>query len=573
MGVASDPVFAFSSAFVDSYAAHCPTQATLAGIPGEHVGWDDLSPKGAEALRAFLTAERARVAALPSANERWGKVARRVLTEWLDERIAYFAHEDHLSDLNNIESPLQHVRQVFDLMDTSTPRAWTLIAMRLETVKDVLAGYRATLEEGQRRGLSAAKRQVRAAIDQSRVHASPDSGLRALASQFDAWSTREPKPTVSAEEVAALKARLRAAIDEACKAFREFATFLETSYLSNAAAKDPVGERRYVRSASRFLGMKFDPLETYAWGFAEIQRIETRMREVASKIDPKKSVADVIRDLETSDTERVESTDRFLDLMRERQSRALADLMQSHFDVPEVIRQIEVKLAPPGGALGAYYVPPSEDFSRPGTVYYAPSSEKKYTLFSEITTAYHEGFPGHHLQCGLQVYFAESLSRHHRLLVCCSGYAEGWALYAEQLMEELGYYERPSYILGMLLAKLFRACRIVADIGMHLELTIPSTFDFHPSETWNWDLCVELLRTRGFIDQAFAESEATRYLGWPGQAISYKVGERVILELRDEMKAKLGDRFDLRRFHEAVLSAGSVGLDHLRDIVRESLAS
>jgi uncharacterized protein (DUF885 family) len=140
-------------------------------------------------------------------------------------------------------------------------------------------------------------------------------------------------------------------------------------------------------------------------------------------------------------------------------------------------------------------------------------------------------------------------------------------------MEELGYYEKPSYVLGMLAAKLFRACRIVADIGMHLELTIPETFSFHPGEKWSYELCVELLEQRAFMEKAFAESEATRYLGWPGQAISYKVGERVILELRDEMKGRLGDRFDLRKFHEAVLSAGSVGLDHLRDIVRDTLAA
>jgi uncharacterized protein (DUF885 family) len=115
-----------------------------------------------------------------------------------------------------------------------------------------------------------------------------------------------------------------------------------------------------------------------------------------------------------------------------------------------------------------------------------------------------------------------SLSRHHLLLVCCSGYAEGWALYAEQLMEELGYYERSSYVLGMHLAKLFHTCRIVADIGMHLELRIPESFSFHGGEAWSYDLCVELLVERAFVDRPFAESEAVRYLGWPGQAISYK---------------------------------------------------
>lgn len=561
MTEAPDPIFAFSSDFVDELTRRAPMLATLAGIPGEHSGWDDLSPEGGAALAKFYADKRAEVDAFPAARERWGGVARRVMREWLDERISYYAHEDNLSDLNNIESPFQNVRLVFDLMPTATDKDWETIAARLETIGAPISGLQKALALGKERGRTAAKRQVRAVIEQARAHASESSGLRSAVADY------------KREHPGALGDRLGAAVANAADVFAAFADWLEGEYLPAATERDPYGRERYVRSANRFLGMaQFDPLETYAWGFREIEQIETRMQEIASRLAPGSSLADFVRSLEDHPDQRIDDLDRFLGLMRDRQARALEDLMKSHFDVPEPIRRIEVKLAPPGGALGAYYVPPSEDFSRPGTVYYAPSSSKTYALFSEITTAYHEGFPGHHLQCGLQVYFRENLSRHHRLLVCCSGYAEGWALYAEQLMDELGYYEKPEYILGMLMAKLFRACRIVADIGMHLELPIPETFDFHPGETWSWDLTVELLSTRGFVEKAFAESEATRYLGWPGQAISYKVGERVILELRDEARARLGSAFDLRAFHEAVLSAGSVGLDHLRDIVRASVS-
>lgn len=561
MTEAPDPIFAFSSDFVDELTRRSPMLATLAGIPGEHAGWDDLSPAGGDAFAKYYADKRAEVDALPAARDRWGGVARRVMREWLDERIAYYAHGDNLADLNNIESPFQNVRLVFDLMPSATDRDWEAIATRLETIDAPLGGLQRSLDRGRARGLTAAKRQVRAVIDQARAHASDASGLRAAVASYRSANPGSPLAT-----------RLDTAVSKAADVFGGFADWLEREYLPAATERDPYGKERYVRSANRFLGIAgFDPLETYAWGFREIQQIEERMQEIASRLAPGKTVAELVRSLEASPDQRVDDLDRFLELMRARQARALEDLMKSHFDVPEAIRRIEVKLAPPGGALGAYYVPPSEDFSRPGTVYYAPSSSKTYAIFSEITTAYHEGFPGHHLQCGLQVYFRENLSRHHRLLVCCSGYAEGWALYAEQLMDELGYYEHPSYVLGMLMAKLFRACRIVADIGMHLELPIPDTFDFHPGETWDWDLTVELLATRGFVEQAFAESEATRYLGWPGQAISYKVGERVILELRDEARARLGTAFDLRAFHEAVLSAGSVGLDHLRDIVRASM--
>lgn len=561
MTEAPDPIFAFSSDFVDELTTRSPMLATLAGVPGAHAGWDDLSPEGGAALAKFYADKRAEVDALPAAKDGWGKVARRVMREWLDERIAYFAHEDNLSDLNNIESPFQNVRLVFDLMPSSTDADWETIATRLETIDAPLGGLRRSLDRGREKGMTAAKRQVRAVVEQARAHASASSGLRAAVASY-----RDAHPGT------ALADRLRAAVGKAAEAFDTFAGWLEGDYLPHATDRDPYGRERYLRSANRFLGIAgFDPLEAYAWGFREIEQIESRMREIVERLAPGKTIAELVRTLEDAPDQRVDDLERFLELMRARQARALEDLMKSHFEVPEPIRRIEVKLAPPGGALGAYYVPPSEDFSRPGTVFYAPSSSKTYALFSEITTAYHEGFPGHHLQCGLQVFFRENLSRHHRLFVCCSGYAEGWALYAEQLMDELGYYEHPAYVLGMLMAKLFRACRVVADIGMHLELPIPDTFDFHPGETWNWDLTVELLASRAFVEQAFAESEATRYLGWPGQAISYKIGERIILELRDEARARLGSAFDLRAFHEAVLSAGSVGLDHLRDIVRATL--
>ena len=155
---------------------------------------------------------------------------------------------------------------------------------------------------------------------------------------------------------------------------------------------------------------------------------------------------------------------------------------------------------------GAYYVPPSEDFSRPGTVYYAPSSSKTYALFSEITTAYHEGFPGHHLQCGLQVYFRENLSRHHRLLVCCSGYAEGWALYAEQLVDEIGMYkDQPFWQVGYLQALNFRAVRLVVDTGLHAKKwTRQQAIDYMVANTG---------RAKGAVT-----SEIDRYCASPGQA-------------------------------------------------------
>jgi uncharacterized protein (DUF885 family) len=205
----------------------------------------------------------------------------------------------------------------------------------------------------------------------------------------------------------------------------------------------------------------------------------------------------------------------------------------------------------------------------PGSVWYAPGDGQRFPLFDQIATAYHEGFPGHHLQIGIQVALTDRLSRLHRVADGYSGYAEGWALYTEQLMAELGYYERPEYLFGMLSCQMARACRVVIDIGAHLSLAIPDGQPFHPGGAWSFELGVEMLTTMAGLGNERAISEMTRYLGWPGQAITYKVGQRVMLELRDAERARLGVAFDPKAFHARILGCGNVGLDHLRRLVRE----
>ncbi len=258
--------------------------------------------------------------------------------------------------------------------------------------------------------------------------------------------------------------------------------------------------------------------------------------------------------------------------MQARQERALADLDTTAFDVPAEIRGVEVRIAPPGGSLGAYYIPPSEDLKRRGSIWYSLGETLPIPLWDQVSIAYHEGFPGHHLQCGLQVTFRERLSKLQRL-EGYSGYAEGWALYCERLMHELGYYEKPDYLLGMLSCQMMRACRVVIDIGCHLELPIPEDAPFHPGERWSFELAVEMLETMAGMPRDHAESEVTRYFGWPAQAIAYNVGERLIVSLRREMEAREGEAFRLKDFHNRVLGCGNVALDRLRDIVlSETLA-
>jgi len=356
----------------------------------------------------------------------------------------------------------------------------------------------------------------------------------------------------------------------ATEASHRTAERLETIYLPHAPEADGVGIERYRRNARRFLGTDLDLEATYAWGWERIALLRARAHEVARQIDASRDLDGVRELLVTDPAYSAPSQEAFREAMQERQQQALDALTDVHFDVPTEIREVTVNLVAPGAPLAAWYHGPSEDFARPGTVWWSLGDAVSVPLFDQVSTAYHEGFPGHHLQIGIQVSLSDRLSRAHRMMAWRPGYGEGWALYAEQFMDEIGALGRPEYVLGYLGTSLMRAVRVVVDLGLHLGLPIPSDAPLHPGEDWTFDRAVEALSQLAFLDVATAESEVTRYLGWPGQAISYAVGQRAIVELREERQKREGDAFDLRRFHADVLGAGCVGLDHLRELVLSS---
>jgi uncharacterized protein (DUF885 family) len=215
--------------------------------------------------------------------------------------------------------------------------------------------------------------------------------------------------------------------------------------------------------------------------------------------------------------------------------------------------------------LGAWYIGPSEDLKRPGSIWYAPGERESLPVWQEVSTGYHEGFPGHHLQMGTAVMEQENLSRFQRMVIWYSGSGEGWALYAERLMDELGFFEKPEYRLGLLASQLFRSIRVVVDIGCQLGKRIPDDAPIHAGEVWDYGKAVDYLNVVGYQPRDQSESEVKRYLGWWGQAITYKVGERGILEIRDEVMARDGASFDRKVFHREALKAGAIRLDHLRE--------
>ncbi len=555
MTTTEHPIFALSSRFVDEVAALHPTRGTYLGVPGSDHLWGAMGMDGVAADRALLERTQAELDALPStAGDHWAEVARRVLAEQVADGLESIAAGDHYLDINHLASTVPGMRSLVELQAFATAEQAGDLLTRLESIGAALDGWWSRVDEGRRNGYLVARRQVEALADQLRrgVEASG-----AYQQKIDQIAAAHPDLTSRCDAA-------RATVTAACV---ETARRLEEIYLPDAPVADGVGRERYRRNARRFLGTDLDLEATYAWGWERIAVLRARAHEVAHAIDPTSDLDGVLDRLRTDPAFAAPSQDAFRDAMQERQEIALAKLTDVHFDVPEQIRTVTVNTVAPGAPLAAWYHGPSEDFSRSGTIWWSLGDAVEVPLFDQVSTAYHEGFPGHHLQIGIQVGLSDRLSRAHRLLAWRPGYGEGWALYAEQLMDELGELERPEYELGYLGTSLMRAVRVVVDLGLHLGLPIPDDAPLHPGEAWEFEHAVEALTQLAFLDEATARSEVTRYLGWPAQAISYAVGQRAIVELREERQAREGDGFDLRRFHADVLGSGCVGLDHLRELV------
>lgn len=545
-------IFEISDRLVDRIAAIDPMIATTMGVAGHDHLWGEGGQAKLDAFLELVSTTTAEIDALPPTEDHWDLLARRVAREDLVLHRSIIESGEPYRDLNSIASPAQDIRGVFDIMPTETEEHWENISSRLNAVSSPLAAYRSLLEVGRGRGDTVPVRQVDAVAKECRAHAE---------GYFDRLvAGAEDQPDSLREDLgrgAALASAEYAALAE----------YLEETYRPDAIEPDPVGADRYRFATRRYLMTDIDLEETYRWGWEEITRLIAEMEDLAEEIRPGLGLDAVMDILKTDPARMAASPEEFLERMTALQRDAVDRLEGLHFDLPAEVKPLDVRLSPPGGALGAHYTGPSEDFSRPGTVWYSPGDKTSFPLYDEVSTAYHEGFPGHHYQIAMATYLAENLSRFHRLAVWYPGYGEGWALYTEQLMGELGFYDKPDYEMGLRINQVHRACRVAIDIGLHCGLAIPEDVPFHPGEDWTFDTAVGLLRSFAYLNPAYAESEVTRYLGWPGQAISYKVGERVILGLRDEFMNRPGAT--LKEFHARVVGSGTVGLDHLRELVLE----
>ncbi|HEY0636513.1 MAG TPA: DUF885 domain-containing protein [Pseudonocardiaceae bacterium] len=550
-------VHEISDRYVSEFSALHPVLATYVGVSGHDERMTDYSPEGhaarAELNRAALAAVRAAEPSGPAE-----QVAKAVFEERIG--LALEIHEAGLdvASLNTMDSPISELRSVFDLMPTATPADWEVIATRLAAMPEALDGVRASLDKAVADGNPPALRQVDKVAEQCETWA----GLRGEEPFFG-------RMVAGADPVEGVDDALRRTLEDtartATKAYAEMATYLRETLAPRATPRDAVGADVYRLCSRDFLGTELDLREAYEWGWEEFSRLEAEMKRVAARVAPGASLAETAERLDNDPRYLVAGRDAFTRWMQDLSDRALQDLRGVHFDISDRVMRLDCRIAPQGGPVGAYYTGPNEDFSRPGSMWWSlPADRQEFTTWREVTTVYHEGAPGHHLQCAVAMEAADSLNSFQRMFCWVSGHGEGWALYAERLMHELGYLEDDGNLMGMLDGQMFRAARVIVDLGMHLELEIPAGTGFHEGERWTPDLGLEFMLTRTITDPPHVRDEIDRYLGWPGQAPSYKLGERLWLAARDDAKARAGDAFDLRSFHTQALRLGSMGLDTLR---------
>lgn len=532
--------------WVQTIAKNSPSFATYAGIPGGEDKMDDASPEGQAEWNRLERETLAKLEKLQPV-DKVDEVTKDALKSGLELSIEQYEARLYRRDLNVIASPAQGIRDIFDLSPTATEQDWENLNRRMQAVKTAVHGYMASLREGIANGQTPALRQVQwVAKDLDNITGADGFFLKFAKAE-------------GVELSDSLRAELAKSAEVATAAHADLQEFLKNELAPAATTKDAIGRDLYQLFSRSFLGAKVDLDETYEWGREELARVVAEQEEVAQRIKPGASVQEAIAHLDADPTRKLHGTDELQKWMQRLSDEAIEKLSGTQFDIAEPLKKLECMIAPTNsGAI--YYTGPTDDFSRPGRMWWSvPEGVTEFDTWRETTTVYHEGVPGHHLQVAQQVYNRNELNSWRRLASWCSGHGEGWALYAERLMADLGFLDDPADRLGMLDGQRMRAARVVLDLGVHLEKE-----NLDGTGKWDWDSALAFMGKNVNMSEQFVNFEVHRYFGWPGQAPAYKVGQRIWEQIRDELKAREGDAFDLKKFHRDALNLGGLGLDNLR---------
>lgn len=542
MGRRATAVDAVAERYLATFAALDPCAATDMGIIGHDFNYDtditDYSPDGV-AARAEAARDALRELDGVTAEDDIDVVTLAAMRERLGVQLDLHDAGLDVGELNVIASPLQSMRDVFDLMPTKSEDDWRVISQRLSRVPDRVAGYAESLRATVAAGRAPAVRQVSRGVEQA-----------GQIQQLFCDMVSEAVP-----DNRALHGELKERASAAADAYSRLAAVLRDEVGPHARGEDAFGRDAYRLFSRLHLGAAVDFDETYEWGLHRLDAIVAEQESIAHRLYPESSVADALSRLDEEPRYVVQGTGNLQSWMQELSDRVVDALAGTHFDIAEPLRNLECMIAPTQTG-GIYYTGPSEDLTRPGRMWWSvPPGVDIFHTWQETTTVFHEGVPGHHLQIGRAVVLADQLNRWRRMGCWVSGHGEGWALYAERLMAELGWLDDAGNRMGMLDAQRFRAARVVIDIGVHCGMPAPG------GGTWDAEKAWVFLQSHSAMKEANLSFELDRYLGWPGQAPSYAVGQRIWQQLRDEM---VGRGVPLKEFHRRALDLGGLPLDVLR---------
>ena len=526
-----------------------PELATSVGSP---IGADSLSDQS-PAADQHLHAERNRfLAQLRSAEpaDEVDRVTQHAMLTQLDLENEIFDAKLSERNLNVIASPAQGIRDIFDLSPTETEEDWKNLVGRMNSVGGALAGYVETLRAGMAHKNTPARRQIKEVAKQVKQLTADKGFFIDFAKGANVGGQELPK---------SLRKELKRAAEAATQSYLLFGNFLTGELLDASKKRDAVGRDHYQLTSREFLGMAVDLDETYEWGIEELARVTAEQEAVANKIKRGATVEEAIKKLDNDDKRKLRGAAELQAWMQQLSDAAVEELGKYHFDIAPELRNLECMIAPTNSG-GIYYTSPTDDFSRPGRMWWSvPAGVETFSTWRETTTVYHEGVPGHHLQCAQAVYNRAELNSWRRNLSFSSGHGEGWALYAERLMQELGFLDDLGDQLGMLDGQRMRAARVVLDIGVHLGKP-----RLDGTGKWDHDYAREFMGKNVHMAPAFIDFEVNRYFGWPGQAPSYKIGQRIWEQLRDEAAARDGANFDIKAFHSKALNLGGLPLETLK---------
>ena len=365
--------------------------------------------------------------------------------------------------------------------------------------------------------------------------------------------TKKYPTSISAEDQRRLTQEITDAIQgDVIPAYKTFANFLRTEYAPEGRTTLSVmsladGKKRYENDIYARTTTRMTAEEIHQLGLREMERIEAEMTVIAKK-EGFADLASFRTSLKTNPQYIPTSADQILDDFRHYIAQMEPKLPELFTLLPK--SPVTVEAIPAFQAAAAtHYVTGTPDGKRPGRVVVATSNFAERSLIDDEAIAYHEGIPGHHMQLSVQQQLT-GLPKFRLHSLGFNAYIEGWALYAEQLGKEVGFYQDPVSDYGRLSSELFRAVRLVVDTGIH-------------AKGWSREQVVEFMRKSGAIDEPTIQSETDRYIAWPAQALSYKLGQLKFRELRERARKELGPQFDLRKFHDEMLDGGTLPLDLL----------